>query len=39
MEANGLIEVIEIRGWVKSSASRGTRQNYTMSALSIDEWE
>ena len=39
MEGNGLIEFIEIRGWVKSTASRGTRQAYNMSTLTIDEWE
>ena len=39
MEANGLVECIEIRGWVKSTHSRGTRQAYNMTALTIDEWE
>ena len=39
MEDNGLSELSEIRGWVKSTAGRGTRQPFNMSSLSIDQWE
>ena len=39
MEANSVNEFVEIKGWVKSSHGRGTRQTFTMSSISIDQWE
>ena len=39
MEHNGVVELFEIRGWVKSTHSKGTRQTFTLTAISIDQWE
>ena len=39
MEHNGVVELVEIRGWVKSTHSKGTRQTFTLTAISIDQWE
>ena len=38
-EQHNIVEMIEIRGWVKSTAGRATRQYFTLQNLCIEEWE
>ena len=39
MEDYGINELTEIKGWVKSTHARATRQTFTLSSLTIDQWE
>lgn len=39
IEQHGVSELSEIRGWAKSTHSKGTRQNFTLDTISIEQWE
>ena len=39
MEGNGVNELVEIKGWVRSSHGRASRQTFTMNSISIEQWE
>ena len=39
MEQHGLLEYVEIRGWVRSTGNRATCQPFTLDGLTIEQWK